>query len=76
MDRFFYNHEGKIIIFVCILIFSAFMTLLLLAVSEECKIKSEGLNMEYEYSFLGGCRVKHNGKLIPLMNYRFNEEIE
>lgn len=37
-----------------------------------CRDHATGMGLGYDYSFLGGCKVRINdGTLIPLKNYRY-----
>ena len=67
MEDFIFDNIGKII-------FVVFVVLISLApvLSEyECSAKTEGIGLNHDWSFFGGCRVEYEqGKWIPLERYR------
>lgn len=72
MKDFIFDHLGKICFLLLVLIF----LLLFYAEEKDCEIKAEGMKLDHEWSFVSGCRIKIDGKLVPLINYRFNEQKE
>lgn len=71
MEDFILDNLGNII-------FTLFIICLLsipLLSEAECYAKTEGMGLQVEYSYLGGCRVEYQeGKWIPLDRYRIVEE--
>ena len=44
-------------------------------VEAKCKAKTEGIGLNVDWSFLGGCRIEHKqGAWIPLERYRVVED--
>lgn len=70
MEDFIFENFGKILILTIV----AFVLMVPILSYAECSAKVDGMGFNYEWTFLGGCRIEYKkGVWIPLERYRVLE---
>ena len=71
MEDFLFDHGGKVVAVFLIAIIASIP----IVGDASCKAKTEGMGFNYDWSFLGGCRIEYKPNTwVPLERYRAIDE--